>query len=331
MLYRANLYPSFRETVESLANVFFVSPGRFVRQTIEETLELASVSSSGDGDYKANDVRFVALIERIFDLVSLHGIPLEYPFTIALYGALDALRLKYLSNGKYIEAGETQKYLDDLFDFEVTERHKELSMAQSRKLANLEKAHKDQFEKYIQDWEKFEMKFEKSVENAISTMRERHSESIQKYEQKLEIEAKRKPRLFSKELKEWRRKERLLVEEENYSEAQRIKLISDAIEKKERENINACNYDVIKRKLSNLREQQEAEMNALLKRIDMQRGIGSKKKDSDCKCLLQRNQNIQSTWRSKYANEDQKQFRLIDLKVRDEIAQCKQTQIVGFN
>lgn len=321
--------------MESFAKAFFVSPGRFVQRTIEETLELASSNDDyeqhlSEDCCKPQDVRFVALIERIYDLVFFHGISLEYPFTIALHCTLDVLRLKYLSSGKYIEAGETQKHLDDLFNFEVTERHKEFSVAQSRKLANLEKAHKDQYEKFMKDWEKFQAKFEKSAENAIKSMGERHNASIQKYEQKLEIETRRKPRLFSKELKEWRKKERLLVEEENYSEAQKVKLISDALEKEERENINSHNHDVVKRKSCNLQEQQDAEMNALLKRIDTQRELCKSKKENDSKCLLQRNHNIQSTWRSKFATEDQKQFRLIDLKVRDEIAQYKQTQTIVF-
>lgn len=334
LLYQANLYPSLRDAVESFAKALFVSPGRFVRQTIEETLELVSCKDDNDNtseNCKPHDhVRFVALIERIFDLVSLQGITLEYPFTVALYCTLDALRLKHLSNGKYIEAGEAQKHLDKLFDFEVTERHREFNVAQSRKLTNLEKAHKDQFDKFVRDWEKFQSQFEKSAEKAIDNMRERHSASLHKYEQKLEIEARRKPRLFSKELKEWRRKERLLIEEQNYSEAQRVKLISDALEEEERQSMNAFDYDAIKRKSSNLKEQQENEMNALLKRIDAQRETFKVKKEGDSKCLLQRNQNIQSTWRSKYAAEDQKQFRLIDTKVRDEIAQYKRTQNIIF-
>ena len=105
-LFRASAHPKLRRnTVESYAKILFVSPGRFVHQTIQDTLESAYFSDDENdeekhGDHfkgKTYDVRFVALIERIFDLISHHGIALEHPFTIALYCILDDQRIKFLS------------------------------------------------------------------------------------------------------------------------------------------------------------------------------------------------------------------------------------------
>lgn len=347
-IYRAAIsrYPTFTIDVESIAKALFVSPGVFVKQTIAETLEIASFTGDNKKDeevendaesennpiinnktFFSDSIRFIALIERILDIISSHDITLEHSFTVALYCLLDDQRSKELSSGRYMEAGEAQKLLDDLFNFEVTERHREFFMNQKRKLANLEKAHQEQFENFTKDWEVFNTKFDKSADSAIAAMKERHCTSIHKYEQKLEMEARRKPRLFSKELKEWRKKEKLLVQEQDYSGAQRVKLIADAVEGEEKERLDAYDDNTVQRKLSNLRQQQENEMNALLKRIESQRESFRLKKDNDAKCLLQRNQNIQSTWRSKFSTEDQKHFGMIEIKVQDDIALFKQAQI----
>ena len=137
------------------------------------------------------------------------------------------------------------------------------------------------------------------------------------------MEAKKKPPLWSKELKEWRKKEKILAYQENYAEAQKVKTISDAIEEEERMNINANSDGIVARKEANIRQQQEAEIRALTKRINAQMEANKQKRELDCKRLLQRNHNIQAALKSKHAIEGQRQFACIEKDVQKEISQLK--------
>ena len=295
------------------------------RYIIEDTLQMASNTNG-----KVNDIRFVALIERIHDVIyTPNFFEIKYPFNIALNVLLQRQRMTHVSNGKYMEAAEAQKHQDTLFDFEVSRRHKGLHSKQSQNLVNLEKAHQDQYEEFIQQWQTFQETFENRAERAIVSIKEQHSNSLQHHENKLSIEARNKPRLSSKELKEWRKKETLLVQEENYGEAQRIKEISDAIEEEERININASNNDSVMFKATNFRKQQEAEITALIKRIDSQRGANKNKKEEDCKRLLQQHQNIQMVLRSKYTINGQSQFTNIEKDTRHKIDHWEEEKVAN--
>ena len=289
------------------------------RYIIEETIQMASNSNG-----KMNDVRFVALIERIYDVISTTKcIVLDYPFSIAMHVLIEEQKSAHASNGKYMEAAEAQKHQDAIFDFDVSRRHKELHLKQNQDFSSLENAHLYQYEEFIQKWKELQEAFGDRAEKAISSMHERHAVALQQHEKKLFIEASNKPRLSSKELKEYRKKEKLFVQEENYSEAQRIKELSDAMEEEEMSNINASNDSSVMIKATNFRKQQDAEITAMAKRIDTQREANKNKKEEDCKRLLQRNQNIQMALRSKYVTEGQNQFTSIEKDVRNELDHCK--------
>ena len=185
---------------------------------------------------------------------------------------------------------------------------------------NIKKAHDDQYLAFVKEWESFEKAFERRVQAALASMKEKHNCSLEEYKRKLEIEARGKPRLFSKELKEWRKKQKILAYQENYSEAQKVKEISDAIEEEENMNINANCDSTASVKAANFKQQQDAEVKALTKRIDSQRETNKQKRETDCKRLFQRNQNIQAALKSKHVTEGQKQFTSIEKDVQNQIA-----------
>ena len=65
---------------------------------------------------------------------------------------------------------------------------------------------------------------------------------------------------------------------------------------------------VFARKEASFRQQQQAELQALLKRIDARRKEHIKQRNLDCKRLLQRNRNVQAVLESKQAVESVKAF-----------------------
>lgn len=265
----------------------------------------------------------MALLERIYDVASSQKMPLEYSVTLALHCILEKQRLIFLENSKYCQADQVQKQLKMLYNFEISQRQAAIHLKDTRDLMNIKKSHDEQYLAFVKEWDSFEKEFEKRSEAAIKSMRERHESNREEYRRKLEIEERRKPRLFSKELKEWRKKEKILAYQENYSAAQKVKLISDAIEEEETMNINANCDNTASTKALNFGRQQDAELRALIKRIDSQRDSHKQKRDTDCKRLYQRNQNIQSALKSKQLTEEQKQFANIERDVQNEIAKLK--------
>lgn len=95
------------------------------------------------------------------------------------------------------------------------------------------------------------------------------------------------------QLKEFRKREKILAYKEHYAEAQRVKVISDALEEEERNKKQRDSNENWSRKEKTYVQQQRAEMMALVKRIDTQRDMNRVKREQDYQRLLKRNKNIQ--------------------------------------
>ena len=96
--------------------------------------------------------------------------------------------------------------------------------------------------------------------------------------------------------------------QKNYAEAQRIKKIADKLEDKERKSCENMSGGAFSRKDGQFRNQQQAELQALLKRIDARRKEHLKQRTLDSKRLLQRNRNVQAVLESKQAAESSATF-----------------------
>ena len=112
----------------------------------------------------------------------------------------------------------------------------------------------------------------------MDAMKEKHSVSLDNYLQQLEFEAQSKTPLWSKELRQLRKREKILACQENYIEAQKVKDNVDLLEVEERKKALADNRDgSIARRETSFRRRQQAEVDVLQKKIDVQ-GETSKKR-----------------------------------------------------
>lgn len=84
-----------------------------------------------------------------------------------------------------------------------------------------------------------------------------------------------------------------LLRQKQYAEAQKIKRIADELERREREKIEEERLVQFQQREAKFRQQQQAELTALLKRIDGRRKEHLKQRELDSKRLLQRNRNVQ--------------------------------------
>merc|ERR1712070_116679 len=90
--------------------------------------------------------------------------------------------------------------------------------------------------------------------------------------------------------------------------AQKIKRIADVMEERERKSLDEMNRQQFARRETKFRAQQQAELQALLKRIDARRKEHIKQRNLDSKRLLQRNRNVQAVLESKQAVESNRLF-----------------------
>jgi len=134
-------------------------------------------------------------------------------------------------------------------------------------------------------------------------MTERHAMALLEFQRKLQAEIAERPPKWSRELLEWRRRQHMLARAKNYAEAQRIKKIADKLEDKEKSSMETQTAAIFARKEAQFRQQQQAELQALLKRIDARRKEHIKQRNLDSKRLLQRNRNVQAVLESKQAVE----------------------------
>jgi hypothetical protein len=332
------------EEVKLLTNHVFAK-SREARETVRNSNHFR------DGEHISDASRFVAFVEHIHHMLELNKANLRFSISITIYCLLELIQKDYENEGKYIEAGQVQQNLKELIDQEITDRHSVFHSNQMRNSESLKNAHKEQqnafskgksektfkiiisvkvssskciFQIMKKEWDKFEKEFETKSREALNSLRTNQEAKLQRYREKLNIKAKSKPPLWSKELKHWRKQEMILASEENYSEAAKVKEIADALELEEQKNIKNQSNSSCFRKESNMQKLHEAELQALTKRINAQRESNRKQREDDCKRLVQRNKNIQVSYKSKQIAEGQKFFNSIQNDVQHELAECRQ-------
>ena len=101
-----------------------------------------------------------------------------------------------------------------------------------------------------------------------------------------------------------------------YAEAQKLKRIADRAEQKEKEEMEQAQAINFARREAKYRQQQQAELQALLTRIEARRKEHIKQRNLDSKRLLQRNRNVQAVLESKQNCESQRLFSDIKKNMR---------------
>lgn len=150
--------------------------------------------------------------------------------------------------------------------------------------------------------------FDSMAHMYITQMTERHAHNLLEYQRQLQKEISDKPPKWSRELLEWRRRQHIMARQRKYTEAEKIRKISDKMEEKERRLMEQSQATLFARKEAKFRQQQQAELQALLKRIEARRKEHVKQRNLDSKRLLQRNRNVQQVLESKQTCETMKLF-----------------------
>jgi len=225
------------------------------------------------------------------------------PKVLEFLNILDEYRLKCEEEGNYLEAGRAYGQLETLRRQEERRQQKSLKARQIAERQDVQIAHNMQYSDFNQAWDKYMDEYDQMAQMYIQQMTEKHAVNLLEFQERLHKEVIDKPPKFSKELLEWRRRQHMLARQKNYAEAQKIKRIADVMEERERKSLDEMNRQQFARRETKFRAEQQAELQALLKRIDSRRKEHIKQRNLDSKRLLQRNRNVQAVLESKQSVE----------------------------
>ena len=191
---------------------------------------------------------------------------------------------------------------------EEKRQQKAIKARQLAERQDVQLAHNMQFNEFNQAWDKYMEEYDSMAQMYIQQMTERHAVVLLEYQKQLRSELSNKPPKWSRKLLETRRRQHILARGKQYAEAMKLKTQSDKEEHKERLEMEQGQAVAFARREAKYRQQQQAELQALLKRIECRRREHIKQRNLDSKRLLQRNRNVQSVLESKQAAEAHRLF-----------------------
>ena len=219
---------------------------------------------------------------------------------------LEDYRLKCEEEGQYREASRAHRQLETLKRQEQRRQEEAIRARQTAERQDVQVAHDIQYSDFSAAWDAYMDEYDRTAQAYIQQMTERHAAALLEFQRGLQDAATSRPPKWSRELLEWRRREHTLARQRKYAEALRVKRTADRLEEQERGGMQTRHAAAFARKESQLRQQQQAELYALLKRIDARRREHTKQRALDSKRLLQRNRNVQAVLESRQAVETSK-------------------------
>ena len=207
-------------------------------------------------------------------------------------GILEEHRRALTSKGLYLDAEKADKLLVELRCQEKRRHERKVVAKKDRDKIKVQLAQNHQYIEFNAKWDMFLKEHDKKSQAYIVETQGRQSEDLEEFRKRIQLERMSQPLKWSRELLEWRKRQHMLARMKNYAEAQKIKAVSDALEDKERRSMNADFAGSSSRKEESFQQQQQAEIEALVKRINVQRREYEQQRALDCKRLRQRNTNV---------------------------------------
>jgi len=206
---------------------------------------------------------------------------------------LEEHRIECEKNGKYVEAEIAKKRLDELRDHEENRQREAMRSRQITERLGVEEAHMMEFQQFNAIWDKKMDEFEMNAKQLVDNMRKKHANELFRFKDKLQKNLPYRPK-FSKELLNSRKIQETLAKMKNYAEAHKVKLKADHLEQAELEKLRSQHAHKLAAQEMQFAQRQEAELQALEKRIETARQEHKIQRQQDLERLLQRYQNVKS-------------------------------------
>ncbi|CAD8049387.1 unnamed protein product [Paramecium sonneborni] len=204
--------------------------------------------------------------------------------------------------GKYLEAdlakkrlAELKKELDSKNKGDVKDRH-------CSEKQEIEKAHLDEFNQFNTFWDQKMIEFDQEAQKVKEQTLQRHEDELRQFSEELENSIPVKPK-DSAELLALRKTEEQLAKQENYMEAHLIQQKILAQERDELEKWTQGRQQKIRNLITQLRQKQINELNALTQRILSGQEEQRKIRSQELEKLLQKYQNVRKELESQQVQE----------------------------
>ena len=211
---------------------------------------------------------------------------------LTLLKRLNAYRKQCESHGEYVEAQKARKKYEELRAKEEERQRRLVDQAQQQEMMEVEQAQRAQFLGFSNAWDKYMADYESTAYMSLERLKEQHGEELGKFQEMIRHQPARVK--CSRELLELRRKQEALAKLGKYEEAWKVKEEGDQLEQWEQARSASLVSDSAKRQEGRLRSQQQKALQALLKRIQRDRGEQIRHRQMDSQRLIQRNKNLKA-------------------------------------
>merc|ERR1712010_355263 len=206
---------------------------------------------------------------------------------------LEEHRAECEAQGKYVEAEIAKKRLDELQEHEANRQKESMRSRQITERLGVEEAHMMEFQQFNAIWDKKMEEFKANAKQLVDNMKKKHSNELFRFKEKLQKSQPYRPK-FSKELLNTRKIQETLAKMKQYAEAHKIKIKADRLEQAELEKLRSQHAHKLAAQEMQFAQRQEAELQALEKRIETARQEHKIQRQQDLERLLQRYQNVKS-------------------------------------
>mmetsp|Transcript_36114 Transcript_36114/g.58288 ORF Transcript_36114/g.58288 Transcript_36114/m.58288 type:complete len:414 (-) Transcript_36114:65-1306(-) len=211
---------------------------------------------------------------------------------LTLLKRLHTYRKQCESNGEYVEAQKARRKYEELRAKEEERQRRLVDQAQQHEMNEVEQAQRHQFLGFSNAWDKYMADYESTAYMSLERLKEQHAEELSYFQEKIRNQP---PRVkCSRELLELRRKQEALAKLGKYEEAWKVKDEGDQLEQWEQARASSLVSDSARRQEARLRSQQQKALQALLKRIQRDRGEQIRHRQVDSQRLIQRNKNLKA-------------------------------------
>lgn len=230
---------------------------------------------------------------------------------------LDEHRRHCEREGKYLEAETAARRLRELRQHEENRRREAMRSRQTAERLGIEEAHMLEFEQFNAIWEQRMQEYERSAEEGLEKLKEKHLAEIMAFQEEWQNKLPRKPKL-SKELLNMRKIQDTLARQERYQEAQKIKFKADEREAWELARLQDQLSQTLAAKEQRIRQKQHQELTGLAKRIQRGREEYKKLRQVELERRLQRYKNVKDDLTAKQKIETNQFNRLMASKLRSD-------------
>jgi len=230
---------------------------------------------------------------------------------------LDEHRRHCEREGKYLEAETAARRLRELRQHEENRRREAMRSRQTAERLGIEEAHMLEFEQFNAIWEQRMQEYERSAEEGLEKLKEKHLAEIMAFQEEWQNKLPRKPKL-SKELLNMRKIQDTLAKQERYQEAQKIKFKADEREAWELARLQDQLSQTLAAKEQRIRQKQHQELTGLAKRIQRGREEYKKLRQVELERRLQRYKNVKDDLTAKQKIETNQFNRLMASKLKSD-------------